>query len=104
MVKLDFDIVLVGYLLETKKGYKNLKKQEVEHIFIKTNWTKSVFKIVWLKVILTLFRMGHLGDAHGWGAEICHTYHTITKLDIVIPYLKKIQNIYMNHVIPLEFC
>ena len=61
MVKLDFDIVLVGYLLETKKGYKNLKKQEVEHIFIKTNWTKSVFKIVWLKVILTLFRMGHLG-------------------------------------------
>ena len=46
--------------------------------------------------ILTLFRMGLFGAAHGWrGAKspllkICHTYPTMMKLSTVIPYLKKI--------------
>ena len=48
--------------------------------------------------------MGFFGAAHGWGGakrpllpKICHTYPTMMKLDIVTPYLKKIQK-YMNHV------
>ena len=30
--------------------------------------------------------------------KICHTYPTIMKLGTVIPYVKKIQKKYMNHV------
>ena len=50
--------------------------------------------------------MGIFGAAHGWGGEaksppplpkICHTYHTMINLGIVIPYLKKIQKIYESH-------
>ena len=36
--------------------------------------------------------------------EICHTYPTMVKLGTVIPYLKKIQNIYKSRDTPLEFC
>ena len=53
--------------------------------------------------VLTLFRMGLLGAAHGLGAKrlplpkICHTYPTMIKLGIVISYLKKSQK-GKNHV------
>ena len=46
--------------------------------------------------VLTLFRMGLFGDAHGWRGKkaplpkICHTYSTMMNLGTVIPYLKKI--------------
>ena len=59
---------------------------------------------------LTLFRIGFAGAAHGWGAKkdplpkICHTYPTIMKLGIVIPYLKKFQKLYESHDTPLGFC
>ena len=59
-------------------------------------------------------------DGHFWGCswmgggggggtkaplpKICHTYSTIMKLGIVIPYLKKIQKIYESRDTPLEFC
>ena len=45
--------------------------------------------------VLTLFRMGLFGAAHGWGKQkgplpkIRHTYPTMMKLGTVIPYLKK---------------
>ena len=61
--------------------------------------------------ILTLFRMGLFGAAHGWrGAKkpplptICRTYPTMIKLDRVIPYPKKIQKTYKSRDTPLEFC
>ena len=59
--------------------------------------------------ILTLFRMGIFGVAHGWGGgvplpKICHTYPTVMKLGTVIPYLKKIQKIYESRDTPSEFC
>ena len=59
--------------------------------------------------ILTLFRMGIFGAAHGWGGgvplpKICHTYPTVMKLGTVIPYLKKIQKIYESRDTPSEFC
>ena len=59
---------------------------------------------------LTLFRMDLFRAAHGWTwkggrgggrisfSEICHTYPTIIKLGIVIPYLKKIQNMHKTSV------
>ena len=60
--------------------------------------------------LLTLFRMGIFGAAHGWGGDtktplpkICHTYSAIMKLGIVMPYLKKIQKIYESRDTPLEF-
>ena len=59
--------------------------------------------------MLTLFRMGIFGAAHGWGAikaplpKICHTYATMMKLGTVIPYLKKIQKIYESRDTPLTF-
>ena len=48
-------------------------------------------------MILTLFRMGFFGAAHGWGSKkpplpkICRRYPTMMKLGKVIPYPKKIQ-------------
>ena len=51
--------------------------------------------------VLTLFRMGLLGAAHGWVGskkspltKICHTYPTMMKLGTIIPYLNKIKKIY----------
>ena len=61
--------------------------------------------------MLTLFRMGIFGAAHGWGGgkktplpKICRRYPTKMKLDTVIPYLKKIQKIYESRDISPEFC
>ena len=41
-------------LLKTKKEYKILKKQEIHNIFIKTN--KVTFNIMWLMIILRIYR------------------------------------------------
>ena len=64
-----------------------------------------------LNLILTLFRMGIFGVAHGWGSsknaplhKICHTYLTMMELDTVIPYLKKIKKIFESRDTPPEFC
>ena len=47
--------------------------------------------------ILTLFRMGFFGAAHGRG-KICQIYPTMMKLRPVIPYLKKVKKIHhMTH-------
>ena len=37
MSKMHLCIVLVDHLLKAKKEYKNLKKQEIQDMFIKTN-------------------------------------------------------------------
>ena len=57
-----------------------------------------------MKTLLSLFRMGFFGAAHGWGAtkrsplpKICHKYAIVMKLGTIIPYLKMAQK-YMNHV------
>ena len=56
--------------------------------------------------------MGVFGAAHGWGGgggkkaplpKICHTYPTMMKLGTVIPYLKKIKNIYQSRDTLPEF-
>ena len=49
---------------------------------------------------LTLFRMGLFGAAH----EIRHTYPTMMKLIIFIPYVRKIQKMYKSLDTSLEFC
>ena len=61
--------------------------------------------------MLTLFRMGFFGAAHGWEGgqkdplpKICHTYPTMMKLGTVIPYPEKIQKIYESCDTPLVFC
>ena len=57
--------------------------------------------------------MGFFGAAHGWrGPFWLHisyndetfTYHTMMKLGTVIPYLRKIQEMYKSRDIFLEFC
>ena len=54
--------------------------------------------------------MGFFGTAYGWGgkkaplSKICHTYPTMMKPGIVIPYPKKIQKINESRDIPLEYC
>ena len=54
--------------------------------------------------------MGFFGAAHGWGGgrppfpKICQTYPTMMKLGTVIPYPKKIQEIYESRDTPLELC
>ena len=63
-----------------------------------------------MPLLLTLFRMGLFGAAHGWGSQkgplpkFCHTYPTMMKLGTVIPYLKKMQKIYKSRDTSLEFC
>ena len=59
-------------------------------------------------VCLTLFRMGLLGAAHGWGQKgslpkTCDTYATMMKLGAVIPYLQKIEKIYKSCDTTSEF-
>ena len=61
---------------------------------------------------LTLFRMGFFRAAHEWRGvkkapplpKICQTYPTMMKLGTVIPYPKKIQNIYESRYTLLKFC
>ena len=61
--------------------------------------------------VLTLFRSGLFGAAHGCGEgpkksiipKICHTHPTMMKLGLVISYLKKNQKIYKSSDAPLEF-
>ena len=54
--------------------------------------------------------MALFGAAHGWGGKktpvpkVCHTYPTMMKLDIVIPYLKKIQKIDDSRDTRHDFC
>ena len=62
-------------------------------------------------MLLTLFRMGFFGPAHGWGGGQkglpslkSVTHPTMMKLDTVITYPKKIQKIYESRDTPLEFC
>ena len=67
------------------------------------------------ELLLTLFRMGLFGAAHGWAREtksppppphlskICHTFPTMIKLGTVIPYLKKTQITYKSRNTTLEF-
>ena len=64
-----------------------------------------------VEILLTLFRMGFFGAAHGWEegkkdplTKICHTYPTMMKLGTVVPYPKKIQKIYESRETFLEFC
>ena len=61
--------------------------------------------------ILTLFRIGFFGAAHGWGGafwsplpKIPHTYPTMMKLGTIISYLRKIHKMYKPRDISLEFC
>ena len=50
------------------------------------------------------------GAAHGLGCKnarlpkIYHTYPTMMKFSTVMPYLKKIQNIYKSRDTPIKFC
>ena len=43
-----------GPFKKTKKEHKNLEKQEIHDIFIKTNMIKLVFNITWLTEILKI--------------------------------------------------
>ena len=62
--------------------------------------------LVLLFSILILFRMGIFGATHGWLPlpKICHTYPTMMKLGIVIPYLRKIQIIYKSRDTTPDLC
>ena len=56
--------------------------------------------------------MSFFKAAHRWGGgpkrpplpKICNTHPTMVKLGAVMPYLRKIQNIYESRGTPLEFC
>ena len=50
----NLPIVLANHLLKPKKEYKNLKKQEIQDIFIKTNWTKLALNMIRLMEILKI--------------------------------------------------
>ena len=50
-----FTYNFVERLLKTKKEYKHLKKQEIQDIFIKTNWAKVAFNMTWLMEILKFY-------------------------------------------------
>ena len=50
----DLFILLVAHLLKTMKEIKNLKKQEIQAIFIKMNSISLVFSMIWLIEILKI--------------------------------------------------
>ena len=43
-----------GPFTKNKERIKNLKKQEIQDIFIKTNWIKLVFNMIWLMEMLNI--------------------------------------------------
>ena len=62
--------------------------------------------------LLIIFRLGLFGAAHGSGyvnalpphmPKICLTYPTMMKISMVIPCLKKIQNIYKSRDTTVKF-
>ena len=68
-------------------------------------WVTFLFR----SLILTLFRMGIFGGAHGWGGgrphlpKICHTYRTMMKLGSCTLPKEDPKNIWITwHT--LEFC
>ena len=72
---------------------------------------KALIQMQYLKICLTLFRMGFFRAAHGRrGAKrpplpkIWPTYPAMMKLGTVIPYPNKIQKIYESRGTILEFC
>ena len=100
VIKLYFQISIFKSLL---KFLSKLFNRELK------NWKLSI-KIT-LLLLLTLFRMGFLRAAHGWGRgflgplpKIRHTCPTIMKLGTVIPYLRKIQKMYKSRDTSLEVC
>ena len=48
----DLVIVLVDHKLKTKKEFRNLKKQEIQTIFIKINLIRLAFNMIWRMEIL----------------------------------------------------
>ena len=63
-----------------------------------------------VSVSLTLLIICLFGTAHGWGDQkdtplliICHIYPLVMKLGTVIPYLRKIKNIYKSCHTILDF-
>ena len=49
-----FIVVLVDYLLETKKEFKSLKRQEVKNLFAKMNKIKVAFNMICLMEIFKI--------------------------------------------------
>ena len=49
-----FRYSICGNFIVTKNEYKNLKKQEIRNIFIKTNCIKLAFNMKWLMEILKI--------------------------------------------------
>ena len=43
-----------GKFIKNNERIKKLKKQEIQHIFIKTNQIKLVFNMIWLMEILKI--------------------------------------------------
>ena len=74
------------------------------HIYLKNNFEQLI------TCLLTLFRMGLLGAAHGWRLKktpllkIFRTCATMMKVGTVMPYLKNIQKIHESRDLLLEFC
>ena len=50
----DLVIVLVDHKLKTKKEFRNLKKQEIQTIFIKINLIRLAFNMIWRMEILKI--------------------------------------------------
>ena len=48
----DLVIVLADHKLKTKKEFRNLKKQEIQTIFIKINLIRLAFNMIWRMEIL----------------------------------------------------
>ena len=44
-----------GLFTKTKREYKNLKKQEIKDMFIKTNYINPAFNMIWLMEIFRIY-------------------------------------------------
>ena len=96
---------------DTKTHVKKIQTLMTEFYKYLYGFSAPMIQEVFTKISLTLFRMGFFGAAHGWwgggkkarSLKICHTYPTIVKPGIVIPYLKKIQKVYESRDTPLRF-
>ena len=95
-----FLLVLTKFYLERRTMHYAIILWRFEILLIFLNFLRF-----W---VLTLFRMGFFGAAYGWWANRSPslkyvTYPSMMKLSTIIPYLRKIQQIYESRDTPLEF-
>ena len=101
-------ILFVTLHISVPRAWIFLKWIEIELSFFSKSWNKNdlspyvIFNVLLCNeyiLLLTLFRMGFFGAAHGWGGEVKPVTHILQWWNLAQLYLTQRRcKKYMNHV------